>query len=145
MPARRLAVWFGLVLALAVYNRWYMAQARSDRCSLDGNRIEPIYAVELMRDGRVLERFCCTKCAAEWPDVPDDAYWRVRDEVTGEAIDATAASFVESSVVTVPSRQARIHAFGSWSDALEHATRYDGRRVPNPLVVGGTSDSPEGE
>jgi len=135
MPFRRLAVWFGLVLALALYSRWYMDRTRTDRCSLDGNRIEPIYAVHLMLDGKVLARFCCIPCAREWPDVPSGAYWRVTDEITGEPLDATTASFVESSVVTVPSRQARIHVFAHWADAMEHDTRYSGVRIPNPLVI----------
>ncbi len=136
MSSKRLVIWFAVVLALALYSRWHASRTRSDRCGLDGNRIEPVYAVDLMLDGRVTGRFCCVRCASEWPDVPADAYWQVRDEITGRPLDATTACFVESSVVTVASRQDRTHVFASWADALGHMTRYDGIRVPNPLAIG---------
>ena len=84
----------------------------------------------------MLARFCCISCAKEWPDVPAGSWWRVRDEITGEALDADVASFVESSVVTVASRRCRTHAFKNWSDAMNHAATYGGERVADPLVRG---------
>jgi hypothetical protein len=132
----RLVIWFAAILLLAVGSRATLERGRADRCSLDGNRIIPVYRVDLMVDGGVLERFCCVRCAAEWPEVPDGAYWQVRDEVTGAVLDAERASFVESTVVTIPSRQDRVHVFRRWADALEHVTAYDGRRIANPLDRG---------
>lgn len=127
-----LAAWFAALLALS-YVSAREARARTGRCALDGQRIEPIYGVELIDDDRVLERFCCVVCAEQWPRVPEGAWWRVRDEITGAPIDAALASFVESSVVTVPSRHCRTHAFASWTDAMSHAATYGGERIANPL------------
>ena len=135
MTTRGLVIWFSLVLAVAAFGRWDMERARIGRCRLDGTRITPVFQVDLMQSGQVLASFCSLRCASEWPDVPAGGYWRVRDEVTGEAIDAAAAIFVESAVVTVPSRQDRTHAFGSWIDAMNHASGYDGITVACPLVL----------
>ena len=85
MTVRRLAVWFGGILLLALVSRARMDETSSGRCRLDGNRLVPVYEVDLMRDGRILERFCCVRCAQEWPGVHDGEYWQVRDEVSGRA------------------------------------------------------------
>lgn len=131
---RALLGWFALLLGLSLFSRWEWRHERSGRCSLDGNRIAPVHQVDLMADGRVLESFCCVSCAEEWPDVPPESYWRVRDEVTGEPLDASAACFVESSVVTVPARRDHVHAFGSWPEAMSHIAEYGGERLANPLA-----------
>jgi hypothetical protein len=133
-----LAAWFAALLALALFSRAQIHARSAARCSLDGQRIEPIYSVELVRDSAVLARFCCISCAKEWPDVPPGSWWRVRDEITGESLDADVASFVDSSVVTVASRRCRTHAFKNWSDAMNHAATYGGERVADPLVRGRT-------
>lgn len=149
MTRRNLAVWFGAVLLLSLYSRWHVYAASTGRCSLDGNRIVPTYRVDLMLDGHAIDSFCCVKCAVEWPDVPDAGYWRVRDEVTGKTLDADRACFVESSVVTVPSRQDQTHVFKSWTDALSHVTAFDGYRIQNPLarieINRGEPDGPVGD
>lgn len=129
----KIAAWFVFVGVLAIGSRAYMKHARADRCSLDGNRITPIYQVDLVVDGNVVESFCCVKCAEEWPDVPDGALWHVRDEVTGQTIDTTKARFVESDVVTTASRQCRTHAFKNWADAMSHLENHNGSWVPSPF------------
>lgn len=136
MTRGKLVVWFGFILVLSLYSRWYTRYAGADRCSLDGNRITPIYRVDLMNGTESVASFCCVKCAAEWPDVPEGAYWQVRDEKTGKLLDARQAAFVESSVVTVSSRQDRTHVFKKRMDAMAHAAEYDGYQIANPLVKG---------
>lgn len=133
MTARNLSIWFALVLLLAVYSRWHTDRSRNQRCALDGNRIQPWARVDLLAGGEVLYSFCCVTCAAEWPDVPRDAYWQVHDEITGAPLDAARARFVRSSKVSVPARACRIHVFREWPDALAHAKQYNGRRIPNPF------------
>ncbi|NNF44622.1 MAG: hypothetical protein HKN62_16565, partial [Phycisphaerales bacterium] len=129
-----LILWFAAVATLALVSRWSLEADRPGRCRLDGNRIHPIHQVDLMLDDRVLASFCCVRCGQEWPETPHGSYWRVRDEVTGAPIDATNAYFVESRVVTVPSRGDRIHAFGAWPDAMDHMAQYDGTRLADPLT-----------
>jgi hypothetical protein len=138
---KALAAWFLFVLFLAVLGRWQVARARADRCNLDGSRITPIYRVDLMAGEKVERSFCCLRCARDWPQGAGGGYWRVRDEVTGQLLDAATACFVESSVVTVPSRQCRIHVFKDWAAAMAHAAEYGGKRVPNPLA-GRTGSQP---
>ncbi len=141
MTRNLLIAWFVIVLACALGSRWGVYNARADRCSLDGNRLIPIYRVDLMLDGLVKESFCCIRCATEWPDTPLGAYWQVRDETTGQLMDATQGCFVESSVVTIPSRQDRMHVFKGWVDAMNHMAECDGRRVANPLAGRPSSDA----
>ena len=98
-----------------------------------------------MVDGRVKESFCCVKCAQEWPQAVEGGYWRVRDEVTGQILDAATACYVESSVVTVPSRQDKIHIFKGWAHAMDHAVEYGGTRIGNPLARSFSPESPSPE
>lgn len=131
--ARFLLSWSVLIAALATHGRW-CSPPREQRCSMDGNRMEPLYQVELASDGRVHARFCSLSCARDWPAVPPGSWWQVRDEVTGEALDAARAHFVASRIVTVPARAERVHAFAHWADAQAHAERHGGHAVPNPLA-----------
>jgi hypothetical protein len=103
---------------------------------MDGNRMEPIYQVDLAAGGNVLASFCSLTCALQWPEVPEDAYWLVRDEVTGRALDSTRAHFVSSRLVTVPARAEHVHVFAHWADAQAHAERHGGQAVPDPLARG---------
>ena len=76
--------------------------------------------------------FCCPHCAAIWlgrrPAAA--AAVTVTDEVSGEPVDAAAAWFVRSSVVTVPTTGNRIHAFRDRADAERHAERFLGTVLP---------------
>jgi hypothetical protein len=101
---------------------------------MDGNRMEPIYQVDLASGGAILASFCSLTCAREWPAAGPDTYWQVRDEVTGSVLDSTRAHFVASHLVTVPARAERIHVFAHWADAQAHAERHGGHAVPDPLV-----------
>ena len=133
VSTRALSLWFLAVASLGAVSRTEVAARRSGRCSLDGVTFGAAAEVELVERGVVLARFCCATCAADWPDVPTDAWWRVRDEVTGEALDAAEALFVESRVPTSRARRDHLHAFASLRDALAHAEQFGGRLVPRPL------------
>lgn len=137
----RTLLWFTAVLVLSLSSRHALRSANQDRCSLDGSRLVPIYRVDQMLDGAPVASFCCVTCAAEWPESPAGAYWRVRDEVTGQPLDAAVACFVQSTVITVPARQDRVHVFRSWVDALEHLEEFGGSRLTDPFKLA-PSDEP---
>lgn len=86
-----------------------------------------------MRGDEERARFCCTTCAASWPDVQGSGWWRVRDEATGDHLAASDAIFVTSRVVTVRAKQDRVHAFAQLRDAMAHAEAFAGRVIPCPL------------
>jgi len=134
MSARNLFAWFASVLLISLASRWQALEADAVRCALDGERIVPVYRVDLVEAEGESVSFCSIRCATAWPDVPAEASWQVRDEVTGRVIDARKACFVESSVVTVPSHRERRHTFENWADAHLHLTQYGGSRIPNPFA-----------
>lgn len=133
MTSKHLALWFALVTALGVHGRLQIRTEHALRCAIDGVRIEPIYQVDLVRAGSVLRSFCSIACARAWPEVLPDAYWKLRDEVTGTPTDAARAHFVASRVETVPSRHESVHVFAHWMDAQAHVERHGGIAVPNPF------------
>ena len=57
----------------------------------------------------------------------------VRDEVTGEKIDASIAYYVDSEIITNNVNNNRVHAFLKLEDAERHAKSYKGRIVKNPF------------
>lgn len=133
MISRARFLWFGAIVAFSLYSRHSIDAGRQGRCSVDGNRIAPIHRVDLVRDGVALASFCCVRCASDWPDVPEGAHWRVRDEVTGALLSADEAIFVTSTVVTVPSRMDRTHVFARGQDAMAHCNQFGGVTVDDPL------------
>ena len=72
--------------------------------------------------------FCCVRCAEIWlrgqPSPPRAVL--VTDEESGEELDASAAWYVRSSVVTTPATGNRVHVFRSRADAERHADAYGG-------------------
>lgn len=130
---RPLVLWFAALLGLGLWSRSDLDDRRSERCSLDGVALSRTARVDLVQGDEELARFCCTTCAASWPDVPDGAWWRVRDEATGDRLAASEAIFVTSRVVTVRARQDHVHAFARLRDALAHADAFGGRVIQCPL------------
>lgn len=126
-------LWFASVLALGVWSRSDLQHRRAERCSLDGVALSPTARVDLVRGAEELARFCCTKCAGRWPEVPDGGWWRVRDETTGASLAASEAIFVKSRLVTSRARQDYVHTFAHLRDALAHAEHFGGRVIPCPL------------
>jgi hypothetical protein len=125
----RLLLLAGLVLivGLPLAGRWARRQAEP-RCALDGLVIEPLYRVRVVDRAGGSHVFCCIRCAGRWlarqAERPAAVY--VTDEASREEIDAAAAHFVQSTVVTNPVTGSRTHVFRNLTDAEEHARLYAG-------------------
>jgi len=107
------------------------------RCSYDGVEINPRYEVQFaMKDGTLL-RFCSMACALQaFVQAKDNIETvLVTDEVTGRKLRAEEAYFIESSVVTVPHVNNRIHVFASEPEAVRHRDQFSGVHLPNPFVL----------
>jgi hypothetical protein len=98
------------------------------RCDFDGQPVDAVYRVRVVGpDGREYS-FCCVHCAQLWLARRDDppAAVYVTDEATGEPVEARAAAFVRSTVVTNPVTGNRVHAFRDRAAAEEHARAFGG-------------------
>jgi hypothetical protein len=120
-----------VVVGLPLAGHW----ARSHRdpgCALDGTRVAPEYRVEVVDAGGRAHVFCCPICARTWlrrqGEPPCSV--TVTDEVSGRPVDAAAAWYVRSSVVTVPLTGNSIHAFRDRADAERHAAERNGTVLP---------------
>jgi nitrous oxide reductase accessory protein NosL len=94
--------------------------------------------VEVIDHGGKRLEFCCPACARIWmrrqPEPPRSV--TVTDEASGELIDAAAACYVRSAVVTTPGTGNRVHVFRNRADAAKHAERFGGHVLSdseNPL------------
>jgi hypothetical protein len=98
-------------------------------CEVDGLKIEPLYRVRVVDEAGRSHLFCSICCAARWvgrrPIRP--AVFYVTEEREGHEIEAAAAFFVRSSVVTDPVTGNNIHAFRTRADAEAHARAFRGR------------------
>lgn len=117
-----------VVVGLPAGGNWYRRQ-RLPQCALDGAAIEPIYAVEIVDSQSNARRFCCIRCAEYWLAQQTNPVREVRvtDEVTGAAVEAAAAFFVRSVIVTNHATGNDVHAFRMQHDAEEHAAANHGR------------------
>jgi hypothetical protein len=117
-----LAVVVGIPLA-----GWWARRGEGPRCAFDGQPVAAAYRVRVADRGGDAE-FCCVHCARLWlarrDDPPEAVY--VTDEATGEEIDARAAVFVRSTVVTNPVTGNRVHAFRDRTAADEHVRSFGG-------------------
>jgi hypothetical protein len=105
---------------------WWARQDAVPRCALDGLDIEPRYRVRVTDDAGSYE-FCCTRCAEQWlARHPGPAAVFVTDEAGGDEIDARAATFVRSPVITNRVTGNRVHAFRNRADAEAHARQFGG-------------------
>jgi hypothetical protein len=128
-----MVLWFAALLGVGLWSRSDLQSRRVERCSLDGVALSSTARVDLVLGEVELARLCCTTCAASWPDIPAGAWWRVRDEATGDRLAASEALFVTSRVVTVRARQDHVHTFARMRDAMAHADAFSGRVIPCPL------------
>ena len=105
------------------------------RCDYDGTRIKPTYVVIFEFEDGSVKLFCSIVCALM--DLRDEKrkpkYITVVDEVSGNKIEATLASFVESDVITIPHVKNRIHVFAQKEDAERHASQCNGKLIKNPF------------
>jgi hypothetical protein len=116
-----------VVVGLAVGAHWARHDPQAG-CALDGSKIDPIYRVEILDDQGDSHAFCCPTCARLWlgrQPTPPRAI-TVTDEASGERIDARAAYYVRSAVVTRPTTGNRIHVFRDRADADRHAEAFGG-------------------
>ena len=116
-----------VVIGMPVLGTWLRRQSE-DGCALDGVRIDPVFAVRIIDVRGVEARFCCLQCAAWWVqrsgETPRQVF--VTDETSGRWLDAAAASFVRSGVITNAATGNRVHTFQSRSDAERHASESRG-------------------
>src|SRR5262245_36571986 len=101
--------WFGslasliVVVGLPLAGQWARRHAEPG-CALDGVRIDPRYRVEVVDSQGKQHEFCCPRCTQLWlqqQPLPPQTI-RVTDEASGETLDAAAAWYVRSFVVTMP-------------------------------------------
>jgi hypothetical protein len=116
-----------LVVGLPLAGKW-ARRHDGPRCELDGLKIEPLYRVRVVDAGGADHLFCCVRCARRWAerqaDSPRAVY--VTDEAGGREVEAGAAYFVQSLVVTNPVTGNRVHAFRDRADADAHARAFRG-------------------
>ncbi len=129
-PRRRRAV-FALGLAavalLPVAGR--LLRGRDDaRCTWDGVAVDARFEARLVRADGEGERFCCLCCLARRLATLDAPARRVvvADEVSAAEVDADAAWYVDSAVVTNRSTGCRVHAFADEAAAARHAAAFHG-------------------
>ena len=107
-------------------------------CALDLVPLKPIYQLDAtMADGNRVS-FCNTTCARTYLEqaATPAVEVTVRDEESGETLEARAAFYVESEVYTHRESSNRIHAFGMRSDAERHGEMYQGRLMECPFSYG---------
>jgi hypothetical protein len=132
----RKAPWVSLVgllvvVGLPVVGNWARHRAAGS-CALDGMAIDPAYRVGVVDARGRPHAFCCLRCAQLWKEraSAEPRSITVTDEVSGQGIDAAAAWYVRSSVVTNPTTQNRIHVFRTREDAEKHAATFGGFVLP---------------
>jgi hypothetical protein len=111
-----------VVASLAAVGHWARGHPAGG-CALDGSPIDPVYRVAIVDARGNSHEFCCLTCARMWLDrqsTPPRAV-TVTDETSGERIDAAAAYYVRSAVVTRAATGNRIHVFRNRADAEKHA------------------------
>jgi hypothetical protein len=117
-----------VIVGLPVLGSWARRDA-TRHCALDGVKLDPHYQVQVIDGAGQARCFCCPRCAALWIErqpSPCGAV-RVTDERGGEWIDASAAYFVRSLVVTTAANGNRIHVFRDRVDAERHAELFGGK------------------
>jgi hypothetical protein len=133
--SRRLFFWFAALTAGSIASRQHVRGAAAGCCSFDGAPIAAVHRVDLMEGETVRASFCSFACARSFRERPADAWWQVRDEISGEPLDARRAFFVQSRVVSVPAAHERIHVFRDVTEALNHCAQFGGARIANPLAA----------
>ena len=125
-------------VSLALFSHW-TNQRHRESCAYDGIRIRPVFAVDVTWEDQRQEHFCSIRCAHTYLEQeaknhrPRLHSIMVRDEVTGDAIDARRAIFVKSRIISVPTASNDIHAFGDTLHAISHAEKYQGKPLENPF------------
>jgi hypothetical protein len=104
-------------------------------CALDSVSLKPEFQVDVtFRDGSK-QSFCNAACTLSYLREGRRAVRSitVRDENSGEPLDAKEAFYAKSEVFTHRESSNKIHIFAALDDAKEHAEQYGGRMIPNPF------------
>ena len=98
------------------------------RCARDGVEIGNLLTVRVEAADDARLSFCSVRCAEDWISRTDAAVARVlvSDEPTGEPLDAGAAFYVRSRVVTSRATGESVHTFRSREDAEAHVEAFGG-------------------
>jgi len=119
----------GLLVVLGLPLAGHLARRNAEGgCALDGVPIDPRYRVEIVDSKEKRHTFCCLRCAQLWmqhQSTPPRSI-TVIDEESGDPVDAKAAYYVRSFVVTQPGTGNRIHVFRDPAAAERHADKYAG-------------------
>ncbi len=136
-----------LMIAIALGSAIYKKSQRVVKCDLDGVTIKPIYQVDVILKKEVAKKFDSIYCAYMWLSENKEpiSHIMVRDEVTGEKIDASIAYYVESEIITNNVNNNKVHAFLKSEDAEKHAKAYNGRLIKNPFEKIGLGGAEKGE
>lgn len=121
-----------LFCALLPLSAHWLRQKNEARCALDGVLIEPLYKVRVVDSRGHDYSFCCIHCATHWltkSNIEPRGVF-VTDEASGKEIEAEAAHYVRSTMVTTPTTGNRVHAFAARADAERHAESCRGRILP---------------
>jgi hypothetical protein len=116
-----------VVVSLAEVAHWSRPDPGTG-CALDGMKINPIYRVEIVDRAGGRHAFCCPTCARLWlkQQAEPPTQIIVTDELSQQPVEAAAACYVRSPVVTVPSTGNRIHVFRNRDDAEKHIDKNGG-------------------
>jgi nitrous oxide reductase accessory protein NosL len=129
-----------VVVGLPLGGKW-SRRHQPPHCEFDGLNIEPRYRARVVDRAGGSHAFCCIRCAGRWLARQEEnaAAVYVTDERHGTEIDATAAWFARSTVVTNPITGNRVHAFREQADAEAHIREFRGRVLSGaerPLQIG---------
>jgi len=120
-----------------------IGKAATERCVVDGAIVRPISRVEVRTPTGENVLFCSLCCARTWLDANPgiaaglsrgDGQLTVTDEVSGQAMDASLAYWVESSRPSRRHNRCRAHVFQEIEDASRHLLDYQGRELPGYLA-----------
>jgi hypothetical protein len=120
-----LATVFSIGLPVAAH---HLRHGEEPGCAFDGTKIVELYRVDVVDAGGQARAFCCPRCARLWlkrQQQPPRAI-TLRDESTGERLDASAAWYVLSSVRTSQANGNQVHVFARRVDAEKHAATFRG-------------------
>jgi hypothetical protein len=132
---RRLILVVGLTVVSLPVAGWWARRSANVGCALDGGPINPVYRVQVVDQHGLAREFCCLHCAGIWLQRQSSPPRRVTvtDETTGQGLDAAAAWYVRSLVITTPTTGNRIHVFRNRQDANQHAASFGGTLVSKPV------------
>ncbi|HKB42488.1 MAG TPA: hypothetical protein VKD72_39035 [Gemmataceae bacterium] len=123
----------GLFVVIGLPLAGHLARRNAEAgCDLDGVKIDRRYRVEIVDNQQERHTFCCLRCAQLWMQHQSTAPRSITviDEESGEPVDAAAAYYVRSFVVTQQSTGNRIHVFRDRAAAERHAEKHWGTVLP---------------